>query len=126
MLTINISSPDLKQEFRKDLLSLPIPNLRDSEKTLYNIYIYIKKRLVIKSKYNPIWWEECIELQKEFLELYERVKKKKEDDETNSRNKTKAPFYRIEGFNRGNKYIYTRLRQKSFRYLSKFGKDDEI
>lgn len=82
---LTIEPPQIVQHFDKDLLSRPCAKFYDDEETLWKIYLKIKNK--IKGH--------AITLEKEFLEIYERIKKKKENADPKAKNKTKEFFYRI-------------------------------
>ncbi len=103
--------PLIMQSFNSTLLSTPFPG--DNLQRLWRIYLYINKKLMQKSHHDPIWKKKCEQLEKEFLELYERTKTKEENIETKTKNKTKEPFYFIEIPNRSHQNIFEGLRYKN-------------
>ena len=77
------------------------------------IYLYIEKRLLPKARNQPKKRQKCEELKREFMELYERAKKKEENPETEKKNQTKRPFYRIKCPDGRSKTIFDRLRDRA-------------
>lgn len=114
MTTINTYSlaPDITIFFDKGLLSEPC---FDGLKRFWNIYQYIKKKLIPKAKNNVNWKEKVDQLERYFLELYERAQAKEKDNEGKKRNKTQEPLYRISFPNKRDDYIFGRLRYKRIR-----------
>jgi len=105
--SITVIPPKILEYYSHILLNNPI-KFRDDLEKIWNMYLYVKKILYKKVK-NKIKLEE---LDKEFLEIYERAKKKEKDINTKTENKTKMPFYFITMPNKGDQNIFDRLRYK--------------
>jgi hypothetical protein len=106
---IAILPPNIKQSFNRDLLSYP--SLGMTPEKLIEIFNCIIKKYKRKIKHQGNI-QKFESKEKEFIELYERIKKKKENPESKTRNKTERPFYSIEFTNRGKQKLFDRLRFK--------------
>lgn len=112
--TISSLPPDIQKHFNPELLSLN-PRCCDNSQTLYEIYIFIKEKLMKRAKSNPIRWEYCLKLEKEFLELYERAKIKEEELKEEKYHRTKEPYYCINLSDKRYEQIFIRLKFKRTR-----------
>lgn len=108
-MTTRVIPPNIMQKFSSDLLALPMPKFRNTKEDLWMIYIHIVKKLIVKSRYNARWHEKCMQLEQEFLEIYERIKKKEEDLEREKKDTAKKPFYYITMPSKGQSDLFRRL-----------------
>lgn len=99
--------PDIGLIFNKDLLSMPTPKFCDDEEDFFSWYESIKHK--IKTDEEKI-------LEQEFLEIYERIKKKKEDPNRKSPNRSEAPFNRSFGDNKVEQEILRRIRHRVLKF----------
>ena len=103
--TVNVIPPEILQNFNQILLVQPCPKFCDTELDLLEIFTKILVKIEKKNQNN-----QTEHLQKEFLDLYERIKNKKEDTISKVPNETEEPFYRIECTDRRNEKILIGLR----------------
>jgi len=115
----------IQQYYDAKLLSGPAPKLRDTCTDLWTVYLWIKTQLMKKAENNPIRLKKLLELENQFLELYERAKAKEKEREEQKDHCTQGPFYRFKETGRNYRYVFRRLRSRSslFRY-STHRKDD--
>lgn len=118
--------PKISQYFDKTLLSSPGVKFQDDSFTLWSIYTYIKNKLMKRAMNHPIRMKKLKELEEEFLELYERAKKKEKDLEGKAENVTKRPSYRITTAGRNGKEIYGRFKYPVYLTFSDALKTYEI
>lgn len=111
-----ITDPKIQIKFDKRLLSSPMPKF--NEEDLFNIYLYIKAKLWYKHHKCPSKKIKCQNLEKLFLNLYERIKKKKDKSEKEKKNKTEMPFYHIRLPRQSDGNLFRRLRSISTRYAN--------
>ena len=79
IITITAHPPQVKQFYDSTLLSKPTSKFYDESELLWRVYTYIKLKLSKKSKYHPNSEIKYNQLEREFLELYERAKTKEKD-----------------------------------------------
>lgn len=87
------------------LLSIATPKLCHDEEHLWSIYLFIKNK--IKEKHTP--------LEQEFLDIYERIKKIKEDPKRKNPNKAEKPFYYFACPDTVGKDLFEGLVKRSYR-----------
>jgi len=117
MLTItSIIPPQITQYFDSKLLSTPVPNFNDSSQDLWLIYQYIKTKLLKKTKKYPQWEKECLALEKQFMELYERALAKEKEHTEKKTHYTQGSFYRFRSLNKTDDRIFTGLKYRSRRW----------
>ena len=92
--SINVLPPLICQKYDKKLLTYPTPDFCDNEKLLLEVYNRIIKRFERK-KYSKQETEKVLKLKLQFEELYERIKKKKEEQTSEILYKAQEMFYRI-------------------------------
>lgn len=107
------SIPQIKQWFDKSLLSTPFLSFCDDSKTLYRIYKYI--RSCLRDRHNKKKFEE---LEKEFLELYERSKIKENELEEKTGSSSKEPLYLFRETNKRKPRLFGILRGASYKVRS--------
>jgi hypothetical protein len=99
--------PPIHQEFSRGLLCAPWPKYSDR---LWKYYQHVKTKLMKRAEYSPQKKKKCLELEQEFLELYEQAKVKEEKSQTAFRNKAEGPFYYPRFSSKGDKRLYWGLR----------------
>lgn len=104
--------PCLEQYFSKDLLSLPTPLMRDTSRTLWDMYQFIKVKLLYKARHNPIQHKKCLDLEQKFLELYEQAQIKEEELKEKTEHRTQRSFYYIKLACEKNECLYQRYEYK--------------
>jgi hypothetical protein len=105
--------PQIIQRFSSLLLSMPVPKMRDDSETLWNMYSYIKDKLVKKTAKHPEWENKCKKLEKLFLELYERTLAKEKDLKEKKTHHTQQPFYRFRDPDQNKRRLFTGLKCRS-------------
>ena len=108
MKTISVEMPLIYIPLSKDLLSHPIPKLKDDSETLWKMYQYIQSRI------NKKRFANCKTLQPledKFMELYGRAKTKEIDNEKEDKKSKCGTFYFINMPNQCDRYIFMRLRE---------------
>ena len=100
---------EIIQHFSRMLLTTPCKMGQDSS-TLWEVYIYIKHRLLKRANHDPITKARCKQLEETFLDLYERAKTKEKNKDEASKNKTQVPLYYIECPDKRDETIFERLR----------------
>lgn len=122
-----IIPPEVIQLYRRALLEAPLPQFRDTSKDLWRVYIWIVRKLIKKASYNPIRLKKCLELEQEFLDLYEQTKIKEKERQEQKEHHTQEPFYSFKETGRNYRKLFSRLKLKSYN-LSTFvsGQNDEI
>lgn len=113
IITIENLPPQLIQNFSFGLSNTPIPKFNQDETDIWEIWLYIEKKLWPKLDKFPHIKKQCEVIKKEFLDTYERIKAKKENGQAKEKNKTQDPFYRLECSSRSNQEILFRLRQRA-------------
>ena len=108
MTDFNVSLPEIKTYFDKDLLSIKF-TLGDCLEKLDEIYKNIKAEAE-KFRKHPSEYIRWKKLEKQYLELYERTKAKKEKQEGKAKNRTQRPFYYITMPNRRGERLLFGLR----------------
>jgi hypothetical protein len=128
MITQTVSSIPLSihQYFSSKMLSLPCPKLRDDSETLRRVYLWIKTKLMKKCAKYPEWKRECEQLEKQFLELYERALAKEKDLEAKEGYKTQESFYWITISDRRSDNIFRRLKLESYKIPFELWRNNEI
>ena len=116
--------PHIFEYYNQTLLSTP--HYREESKDLKGLYHYIRDKLKPKARKIPERWAKVEKLEKEFLELYERLKKKEEEIKGKASAKTKQPFYRIHLSDKPSEKISEGLRRRSFSDIAYFGENHEI
>jgi hypothetical protein len=112
MKTVKSIPPQILQYFSSTLLSSPYSKFRDWSEDIWKVYLYVKEKLIPKCKNNPIRLKKTLELEKQFLELYERAKVKEKANEGKNQAKTEQFGYSFREFDRYNQRIFGRLRFK--------------
>jgi hypothetical protein len=74
----------------------------------------------------PEWKRECEQLEKQFLELYERALAKEKDLEAEEGYKTQEPFYYIRLPDKCSDEILTGLRYNKFKISNELWETDDI
>ena len=105
--------PAIIQHFSAKLLSVPCPKFNEDSKDLWIIYQYIKTKLLKKTKKFPQWEKECLALEKQFMELYERALAKEKEHAEKKTHFTQESFYRFADIDRANGKILTGLKFRS-------------
>lgn len=111
--TIAVLPPNIRKYFDKNLLMNKL-NLGDDLLKIYQIYKYISLEAEKYYKF-PIEYERWINLQNEFLRLYESTLAKEKKQGTEAKNRTKEPLYFIRMPNKRLERIFFRLRCNTFR-----------
>lgn len=106
-----MSSNILKMNFSKDLLSKTIKYWDDSS-DLDRVYKNIKKYLEKKCQKDPRRKEKFDVLEKQYLEIYERIKAKEEKLKEEKGVNFQRSFYSIALSNRAFSKVFRRLRFK--------------
>jgi hypothetical protein len=109
--TTSTLPPQVVLQFNKMLLMTPYC-LADDRIVLWGMYLYIKEELFRKAKNIPARLKKCEELEKKFLELYERIKKKEEQLKEQTKRTMPEPFYFFTDPFRDSGRVYERLRDK--------------
>jgi hypothetical protein len=104
----------IMQYFSSALLSNPYPKFCDDSEALWKIYQWIKRKLEKKCKTDKRI-EKFQKLEKQFLELYERAKKKEEDLKAKTGNANKGPFYYFGYTDKYHKGLSRRLGNKRYK-----------
>ena len=112
--TISIIPPEIIQYFNKKLLIVPII---DDCKVLWACYLYITDVLYRKWHNYPNKLAKCKKLEMQFLELYERAKKKEEETKRFEFRPMRL-LYHIGMSHKRNQAIYSRLRYKRTKSFS--------
>lgn len=110
MYVVTNEAPPIRMSFDPNLLSTAILKLNEDSETLYRIYQILKKKLMKRAERNPKQKKACEELEKDFLELYERAKAKEKDAEAAPKNVTQRSFYRIAGAKKNDRAIFERFK----------------
>ena len=110
--------PEIIGFFDRALLMHPL-KLGDDLEVIWQVWEYIEEKLIKKADRYPKKKERFERLKKEFLEIYERTKKKEEDPQAKTGNKTKRPMYYIRIPNKGASNVWRGLRSKRNRTPSK-------
>lgn len=126
IITITSLPPQVKQFYDSILLSKPTSKFYDDSELLWRVYTYIKLKLSKKSKYHPNSEIKYNQLEKEFLELYERAKTKEKDYERETGNQGQKFFYYIIITDRSHSKIFERLRSRSYSVYMHSKKSYEI
>ena len=108
---IQIAPPTIEQ-FNVNLLSTPMPLFRENTKDLWQMYLYIKTKLMYKARNNPIRLKKCLELEQQFLELYERAMDKEQERKAETTHFTQRPFYGITRTGCKDDKLFDRLAQR--------------
>ena len=116
--------PSISQYFDSALLSHPI-TIGDNLSNLHKIFVEIQQLAIRYMKY-PERWKEWKKVEKKFMVLYGRTKKKEEDAKTKTRNKTQEPFYFIRLPDRSLASLWSRLRRRMLYSATKYRRDNEI
>jgi 6-pyruvoyl-tetrahydropterin synthase len=103
--------PQILQSFDSKLLSTPMPKFREDSEILLNIYNWIVRRLAKRCK-TPQKQAKYLELQNEFLGLYERIKEKEKDLEGKAKHKTQRWGYSFPSIDRNLQTVFRGLRFK--------------
>jgi hypothetical protein len=114
-------------KYNKNLLSCPMPKMYDDSETLYQMYQYIKLKLQKKCNYGNRQ-DKFLKLEKEFLDIYEQIKKKEKNIETETGQSVGKPFYYIRVTDKRIEKIFSgiRIRQMLAYFKSKCRKDAAI
>jgi len=102
---------EINQFYNSELLNMPLPTftLRD----ILDAYLSVKNKLHKKVSYNAKRQERFKALEKGFLDLYERIKKKEENLSEKDKNITKRPLYSPWVDNVHHRKVWFRLKYKS-------------
>lgn len=113
-MTINSLPPEIVQHFQATLLSTPTFEFRETSKDVKEFFEYAKSILEKKTRSgrNEIKKRKCQALIKEFGPLYEAIKKKEKELETEKNHVTQMPFYSIGFVDRKNEEVFSRTRFK--------------
>jgi hypothetical protein len=106
MITITNIPPQIFQFYNRALLTGP-HKLCDDSSNLDSVYRFIKYKIDKKPIGNKVY-----QLEKQYLELDERIKVKEKVIEGETGHITKRPFYRFEMSNKKGRDIFERLRYK--------------
>jgi hypothetical protein len=126
LFTTTTIPPQIHQYFTEKMLSLPTPKMRDDSATLRRVYFWIKTKLMKKCVKYPEWKKECEQLEKQFVELYERTLAKEKELETEKGHKTQEPFYWITVANRSNQAIFRGLQRNSNQISLELWRNNEV
>lgn len=107
--------PLVQQSFDANLLSYPMPKMREGSHSLWDVYLYIKNELYPRAK-SEIKRSKCLDLMEEFLELYERAKDKEKELEKEATHFTQRSFYFIKSIGQKDERIFTRLVYRTICY----------
>lgn len=111
MKLYGIQLPQIKQLFNPELLSCPVSKFNEDEEDLHRIYQYIKIKLQYKITLFSKRDLQFLEMEEEFLDIYEQIKKEKDIKKT-PRNLTEGPFYSHGITGKRHKKIFGRLKYK--------------
>lgn len=114
----SIFGPDINHHFNKNLLSVPTPKCCDDSETLWKIYTYIKLKLIPRAK-NERQLSKVLDIEKLFLELYERIQKEEEKLKAETGTANKGPFYYFNHPVGHRRRIYDRLKKASYKTFRK-------
>lgn len=117
----SILCPAIIGNFDKLLLSTPIPHFSDSCIDLFEMYEWITKKLKKKICKDPERLKKYIQLEKEFMDIYERAKVKEEKLEEEKVHFTQKPFYRFRCSEKDVQLLFDRFRIK--RFNSRFSRE---
>lgn len=123
--TTSALPPQIVQHFSRILLSIPCPKFGNDEEDILNILLYVFNTMWKKLTKCPGKKLKCEKLYAEIMEIYERIKKKKENDEATPENVTERPLYYLECARRSGTEILRGLVYKA-RAFSDGWDDDEI
>lgn len=125
MTITTLSIPRIAQYFSSALLSLPMPKFKHDEEDILNILNYLKAELWKKLEKCPGKKVKCEKLYAEIMDMYERIKKKKENDQATPENITERPFYYFRCTRRSNTQILQGLIYRARAFPSS-RQDDEV
>jgi hypothetical protein len=125
--TTTVIPADILQYFNPLLLSAPAPNLKESSRTLWDIYLYAKHLMKKAHKY-PQWGRKLKKLEKTFLEIYERALVKEKELKESNEHPTQQPFYYIRAPDKKGRNVFRGLGidQKALYYTYKLRRDNAI
>ena len=126
MKTVSIFPPEVLQYFDRLLLNNYIPKLREDSSNLFRAYNYIYYNQLYKTRYSEINKQRCMNLCLEFKEIYERIKEKEKELESETCHKTKRPFYFIICSNRRSQTIFNGLKYKNITSKYRINENNEF
>lgn len=109
IINTTILPPLILQVYDSNILSNPCPRLRDGKEDLWRVYSYIKRKL-LKPHSLRLRKKQVPQLEQEFLDLYEQVKKKEEEIGREKLNE--RFFYYITVPNRLHEKIFIRFKYR--------------
>lgn len=98
----------------------------EDEKDLWEICEYIQKKLWKKLNRCEVRKKKCQAILDEFMEIYERIEKKKKEPKTEEKNKTDGLFYSIRTSKPGSEQLFFRLKRKASSHSSDTRKNNAI
>jgi hypothetical protein len=113
LTTTSTIPPPIAQYFSKLLLWVATPKLKDDEEDILNILHYLKSELWKKLEKCPGKKLKCEKLYKYILEMYESIKKQKENREAKTTFTTELPFYYFDCARRSHGQILQRHKYKA-------------
>lgn len=111
--------PEIISYFDSALLSKPMPKFCDDSETILKIYEWLQRKYLPKCKNMPERLEKFYKLEREFLELYERAKKKEEDLKAKTGDTSKEPFSYIYLSDRRHQRVFSHAKSTSNRFKFK-------
>lgn len=122
-MNVNIGC-EIKQAYNADLLNMSLSTF--TAKDILDVYLSVKNKLHKKVSYNTKRQERFNALEKEFLDLYERVKEKEKKAKGEDKNITKEPLYSPWVDNSSYREVWFRLKYKAPRNTKKLRKYNKI
>lgn len=106
-------TPMIRQSLSADLLNAPMPKFCDDSDTLYRIYQYIKRKLQRKTYRFPHQDMKFIEMEREFLDLYGRIKTQEDEFKEKTGKSFQEPFDYFRHSPKRYKGVYDKIRFRS-------------
>lgn len=116
--------PLLFRNINPNLLSIKTPKFQDDEEDIWGIWKYIEKKMWKKLNKCPGEKIKCEQIKKEFMGIYGRIKKKKEDGEAKENNRTERMFYRLHCPIRSHNDVLERIGHRAKKYRPIRGNDE--
>jgi hypothetical protein len=105
---------DILQSYDKKLLSYPAVKFYDDSARLWSWYQWIKRKLQRKTVKDSIRNRKFLELEKQFLELYERTVAKEKDIEKKTGEQAVRAFRYFEYPLKNDRKIFERFRRRAY------------
>ena len=113
MNTISSLPPPLVQHLSEQILKIPMPKFYEDSTTLWSIYQYIKINLQKKTYYHENSDKKFLELERIFLDLYDKILQKEKDIEAKTGMPAQRTFNYFDYPDKYRRKLFRRLEHKT-------------